>query len=63
MSLYSRVNGRGHRTLSDKAKCTECKREYNAWKFIGRDGRCYQCHGVNLNDEQGLIKFIQENRG
>lgn len=61
-SVYSRVNGRGHRTLSDKARCQECGRVYIDWKFIGRDLKCFMCHGVDEQNTEALIKFIAENR-
>jgi hypothetical protein len=60
-SKFHRVNGRGHRTVSDKARCDECKQVYIKWDFIGKDGKCYQCHGVG-EDTASLIKFIAENK-
>lgn len=60
--LYSNVNGRSHKTRDDKAKCQECKRVYTDWKFIGRDLKCFRCHGVDVQDTPALITFIAENK-
>jgi hypothetical protein len=61
-SQYQRVNGRGHRSISQKAKCEECQQVYTDWKFIGLDGKCFKCHGVDEQNTQALVKFIQENK-
>ncbi len=69
MSVYQRVNGRGHKTLDQKARCTECKVTYRDWKFIGKDEKCFKCHGIeefeapgSLKASEAMIKFIAENR-
>ncbi len=68
-TLYTNVSGRSHKAKNQHATCNECKQRYIDWKFIGQDGRCYQCHGIeefeapgSLKASEAMIKFVAENR-